>query len=505
MAQPPVLIGIDIGTTAVKAVMIAPDGELLVSYSGDHRTVRKAPGHAEQDPAAWLDHVQAALARCAAHPRAGQVSAIGITSQVNTHCFCDASLTPLAPAITWQDTRASAEAAQLDACLSVEAKTAALGAPIPIDASHALSRMVWMAAQRPDLWAQSRHLLLPKDWVIAQLTGHVGSDPLSAVGLAGADLCYAPAILALVPRAAELLPALRDPLQIAGVVRSGPFAGLPVATGTMDAWAAMFGLGVAEDGEAMYLSGTSEILGLISARHAPTPGVITFPGWRGITLHAGPTQAGGASLDWLGRLLDKTPAALGELAAGVRLTASSPLFLPHLEGERAPLWDPASRGSFVGLSSATGPADLAACVMEGVAFSARLAFEAVARSGDRAVDLLRHGGGGAGSDHWCQIRANTMGRSLARVATPQAGAMGAMVMGGVAAGILPDLVTATRALVQVDRVFAPDEAAATLADQRFELYRDLYQATASVNAALSCASAPEAQSTIAEDAARRLK
>ncbi|MFN4129086.1 MAG: xylulokinase, partial [Paracoccaceae bacterium] len=357
-------------------------------------------------------------------------------------------------------------------------------APIPIDASHALSRMAWMAAHREGLWAQCRHVLLPKDWIIAQLTGQVVSDPLSAVGLAGVDLSYAPAILALVPRAASVLPALRDPLQIAGVIRSGAFRGVRVATGTMDAWAAMFGLGVADEGEAMYLSGTSEVLGLISATRQPEKGIITFPDWRGITLHAGPTQAGGASLDWLARLFGKTPAELGQLAASATLTATSPLFLPHLEGERAPLWDPASRGSFVGLSSATGPGELAACVMEGVAFSARLAFDAVARSGDCAVSVLRHGGGGASSDHWCQIRANVLDRSLSRVATPQAGAMGALVMGGVAADILPDLVAATRAMVRVERVFTPDGAAAEQKDQRFALYHELYAATAPVNAAL---------------------
>lgn len=492
MAEAPVLIGIDIGTTAVKAVMVAPDGAVLDDYAGGHATARPAAGHAEQDPAIWLDHVRKALARFAAHPRAGQVGAMGITSQVNTHCFCDAAMIPLAPAIAWQDTRAGAEAAKLDASISPEAKAAALGAPIPIDASHALSRMAWMAAHRPDLWGQSRHVLLPKDWIIAQLTAQVVSDPLSAVGLAGGDLAYAPAILGLMPRAVDVLPGLRDPLQVAGVVTSGPFRGLPVATGTMDAWAAMFGLGVADEGEAMYLSGTSEVLGLISARRQTDAGIITFPDWRGITLHAGPTQAGGASLDWLGRLLGQTPAALCQLAAQVQLTDTSPLFLPHLEGERAPLWDPASRGSFVGLSSATGPAELAACVLEGVAFSARLAFDAVARSGDTAPMVLRHGGGGAQSDHWCQIRADVLGRSLARVATPQAGAMGALVMGGVAADILPDLVTATRALVQVDYVFNPDDKAADRATRRFALYRALYQATAPVNAALLQAGPPAA-------------
>jgi xylulokinase len=247
----------------------------------------------------------------------------------------------------------------------------------------------------------------------------------------------------------------------------------------------MFGLGVAEPGSAMYLSGTSEVLGLISPQRRAEPGVVVFPAWRGITLHAGPTQSGGAALDWLGRLLGEGPDRLGARAAGVTLTMSSPLFLPHLSGERAPLWDPASRGAFAGLSGATGPAELIASVMEGVAFAARLAFEAVERSGGMRVELLRHGGGGAMSDSWCRIRANALGRPLVRVAAPEAGAMGALVMAGVAVGLLPDLASAAAALVAVDRTFAPDPAAAALADRRFALYQELYRATAPISAALA--------------------
>lgn len=484
-AGEPVFIGIDIGTSSVKAVMAAPGGVRLDGFAAAHGTERPGPGVAEQDPAEWLGHVNAALARFAAHPRAGDVRAIGITSQVNTHLFCDGACAPLAPAITWQDTRAGAEAAALDARLSAEDKIAALGAPIPIDASHALSRMAWMAATRPDVWAATRHVLLPKDWIIARLTGQAVADPLSAVGLAGADLGYAGALLDLVPRADQVLAPLTDPLQLAGEVTEGPFRGLPVATGTMDAWAAMFGLGVSAEGDAMYLSGTSEVLGLISNQRRAEPGVIVFPPWRGITLHAGPTQSGGAALDWLGRLLGRTPGELDALAGRARITPASPLFLPHLEGERAPLWDPASRGAFAGLSGATGPAELAACVMEGVAFAARLALEAVERSGGARAEVLRHGGGGAMADSWCRIRANALGRPLARVAAPEAGAMGALVMGGVAAGLLPDLAAATAELVAVDQAFAPDPGAATLAETRFALFRDLYAATAPISSALS--------------------
>ncbi|HCQ66841.1 MAG TPA: carbohydrate kinase [Rhodobacteraceae bacterium] len=481
----PVFVGIDIGTSSVKAVMGGAGGALHDKYAGHHDTARPSAGAAEQNPADWMQHVEAALTRFAAHPRAGDVVAIGVTSQVNTHVFCDPARAPLHPAITWQDTRPAAQARRLDAAISPEDKTTALGAPIPIDASHALARVGWMAATNPEVWASTAHVMLPKDFAIAQLTGNCIADPISAVGLVGTDLRYAPAILDLFAGAKTVLPMLRDPLEVAGHVRKDtPFAGVPVATGTMDAWAGMFGLGVASEGEAIYLSGTSDVLGLISSDRPGAAGIITFPDWRGISLHAGPTQSGGASLVWLARILGQDVAALGRLAGQAHITRQSPLFLPHLEGERAPLWDAGSRGAFAGMTSATGPEELAACVMEGVAFSARLALEAIERSGNRQVHNLRHGGGGAASDIWCQIRANALGRTLERVKVPEVGAMGALVIAATAIGELEDLGEATQGLVAIDRAFACDPKMAALADDRFKAFEDLYRALGPVNATL---------------------
>ena len=312
-----VLIGIDIGTTALKAVMVGPRRG---AAGGAFRALSGAPpgsGRGGAGPGR-LDG-RRSRRRCRSSPpiRGRARSRPSASPRRSTRmCSAGADLAPLRRAITWQDTRAGADGAALDARIAPEAKVAALGAPIPIDASHALSRMAFVARTEPEVWARTRHVLLPKDWAIARLTGEVVADPLSAVGLAGPDLRYADAILALVPEAARLLAPLRDPLDLAGAMRGGPFAGVPVATGTMDAWASMFGLGVADEGEAMYLSGTSEVMGLISAARTGEPGVITFPEWRGITLHAGPTQAGGASLDWLCRLLGRE-AGGGGCAGGV--------------------------------------------------------------------------------------------------------------------------------------------------------------------------------------------
>ncbi|WP_116131061.1 FGGY-family carbohydrate kinase [Tropicimonas sp. IMCC34043] len=480
------LIGIDIGTSSVKAVMAASDGTVLARFGQGYATERPASGAALQAPEDWVALVMAALDRFARHPDAAGVVAIGITSQVNTHVFCDAAGMALAPAITWQDTRAAPDGATLDARITTADKTRALGAPIPIDASHALARMALVARTAPEVWAATRAVMLPKDYVIARLTGEVLADPLAAVGLVGADLGYADAVLGLIPEAAALLPPLRDPLEPAGRVRPGlPFAGVPVAVGTMDAWASMFGLGVAREGEAMYLSGSSEVLGLISTLRTGAPGPVTFPEWRGITLHAAPTQAGGASLDWLSGLLGRDAASLDTLSSPVRIGRASPLFLPHLEGERAPLWDPQSRGAFAGLNSATGPAEMTAAVMEGVAFSARLALESLEASGGRRIEALALGGGGARSDSWNRLRADALGRPLRRIAAPESGALGALVMAGVACGQIATLEDATHSLVATDATYEPDPGRAALADERFAHFRQLYASLCPIHHAMT--------------------
>ena len=490
-----VFIGIDIGTSSVKALMCAPGGILLDSFSSAHHTNRPTPGAAEQNPDHWIAGAEAALARFAEHGRAREVAAIGVTSQVNTHVFCDAGGMPLHPALTWQDTRPAPQASRLDAGIEVAAKIAALGAPITIDASHALARMAWVMETHPEVWESTAHVMLPKDFVIKKLTGKLVTDPISSVGLVGTDLGYAGAVVDLVPNAAARLPAIGDPLDIAGNVRPDcPFAGVPVAVCTMDAWAGMFGLGVVSDGEAMYLSGTSEVLGLISRKRNGAPGIVTFPDWRGITLHAGPTQSGGASLVWLSSVIGQDIAAIGRLAGTVRIERDSPLFLPHLEGERAPLWDSHSRGAFAGMTSVTGPAELAGSVMEGVAFSARLALESVETSGGRPVRQLRHGGGGASSNVWCRIRANALGRTLNRVAARETGAMGALVLAGVASGGMADLREAAEALVTTETDFRPEPKLSGLAEDRFGMFQELYGSLNPLNRRLmnSCSEAGQA-------------
>jgi xylulokinase len=469
------LIGIDVGTGAVKAILIGLDGNVLATFSQPYPTSRPRSGFVEQWPEDWMEGLLKALTAFASAIDPRRVAGIGLSSQVNTHVFVDAAGDPLLPAIVWQDTRCGGDAATLDSRISPTQKARWFGGPMPIDASNALSRMAWVARVRPDIYRRTRYVLLPKDFCALRLSGAVSSDPISAVGLVDTELAYVIDLIAMIPGAAERLPALHAFTHRAGTVREGlPCAGVPIFTGTMDAWAGMFGVGAVRDGNAMYLSGTSEVPGLISSRHVPTPGVIVFPPYEGIRLHVAPTQSGGAALAWLSTLLNRSADDLSALVAATPPSDSVPIFLPHLQGERAPLWDVKSRGVFARIETASGPGELARAVFEGVAFSARLAFEASERSAGLKVNVLNLGGGGARSDIWCQIRADVFGRTMQRVKTLDAGTLGAAMIAGVGAKAMPSIPAAADRLVAIDRTFAPDSDRSGYYDARFARYQELY-------------------------------
>lgn len=474
------LIGLDVGTTATKAVLIDDEGRRLAGFVHNHPTSRPHPGHAEQDPQHWMDGVLGALQHFADGHDLGGLAAIGICSQVNTHVFVDAAGAPLLPAIIWQDGRAAPDAAALEAQTNAAQKTAWFGAPMPIDASHALSRMAHVRRSWPEIYARTAHVLLPKDYCVLQLTGMVLADPIAAVGLVDAG-GYIADLLALVPGAAARLPPLAGITTVAGRVKPGlPCAGTPVVIGTMDAWGGMFGVGVVADGDAMYQSGTSEIAGVVSSTIVPTAGVILFPSYAGITLHAAPTQTGGAALGWFAQVLGRSPGDTAALA--FEATGTIPFFLPHLQGERAPLWDSTSRGVFARLDPSARAPEMARAVLEGIAFSVRLAFDALKLSAAVDPAIINIGGGGAASDAWCQLRADVLGIPLRRCAIPEAAALGAAILAGQSQDAATPLPEVVRRLVRFDRTFEPNLGMSAHYTDRLGKYSALYQNSRAFNA-----------------------
>jgi xylulokinase len=470
------LLGLDVGTTSVKAALFdAATGAARRHYSQTYPTTRPAPGFVEQNPSDWTSRVFAAVDALVAGLPEGAIAGVGLCSQVNTHVFVDDEGEALLPAIVWQDGRCAEDAARLDRLVANEDRLKWWGAPLPIDASHVLSRMAFVARAHPDVWLRTRWVMAPKDYCILKLTGESVTDPMSAFGVVDQVLAYIPELIALVPGAAERLPPLSAPTSRVGRVRNGlPGAGLPMAAAAMDAWAGMLGAGAVEDGEAAYLSGTSEVGAIASHMRIPTPGVIAFPDCEGIMLHAGPTQSGGASIAWLANLLGRSFDDISALAAQSD-PARAPIFLPHLQGERAPLWDIQARGSFSGRDASMGPAELSRAVLEGIAYSVRLLFGALETSSGCKTVRLHHAGGGARSDAWCQIRADVLNRVIERKVGLDSGVLGAAMLAGVGAGAFSTIGEAAKSLVRRDRIFEPTASRTARYDEGFGRYLDLYE------------------------------
>lgn len=475
-------LGIDLGTTSVKAAVLDQAGRCIASFSESHPMARPGAGLAEQDPAHWMDLIDRCLTSFAAQGVGPRISQGALTSQVNTHIFVDRFGDPLLPAIVWQDTRATLEAAELDARLSEAEKIEILGAPIPIDASHPLARMLWVQRHHPDIWEKTTHVLLPKDFAFLKLTGNIVTDPLSNIGLVGEELRYADRILDLVPGAAERMAPLAGLTETIGTTgTSTALPGVPMANATMDGWVGLMGAGATTDGECVYLSGTSEILGIASHTVTNQPGIIVFAEAEGIRIHTGPTQSGAASQSWFCDVAHLDIEEMSNLVASTPRRAPTPLFLPQLAGERAPLWNPDLRGAFLALDAGMTTADFARGVYEGVAFSARHVLDALSPSADVYGDTLRCGGGGFRSDAWAQIRADILGKRLMRLGVNEPGIVGAVCIAAVAHGSHATLAEAHGSFARYDREWEPDPKNRDLYDALFEIYKDAIDTNAQIS------------------------
>jgi xylulokinase len=475
MPDGPLLLGADIGTTTAKAGVFDLEGNQLAFADRGYGIERPQPDWAEQDPKSWWHAFVETVEALAVDVDLSRVRAVGICSQVNTHVFVDANGVELAPAIVWQDQRATEDAVALTAQLAGNGT----GAEATIDASALVARAAWMRRHRSDVWEATRWILSPKDYLNRRLTGRIATDIISPIGLVDAEYRYDERIVRVVPGLRERLPPLRhitDPL-------SGPAAndtplprGAVAVVATMDAWGNLYGSGVVEPGQAMEVAGTSEIIGVLSEHSRSTPGVVTFPPIDGAYLHAGPTQAGGHALRWFADVhaldLDTVLASAAAAPAG----SLGLVFLPYLAGERAPLWDADARGIFLGLSSDHSRAHEARAVLEGVAFSARHLLEVLETAAGLRVEALASSGGGARSDLWCQTKANVLGREIRRLRVLHSGVLGAALMAAAGTGLVADLRRAAAEAVQVADVFRPEPEHLMLYDHLYRIYRDLYPA-----------------------------
>ena len=484
MTNEELLLGIDVGTTSVKGALYTLDGTCVYVKSLPYPTQRPRAGWVEQDPAEWMHCIRTICTEACQVARQGKIVALGVTSQVNTHVFVDENGNALRPAIIWQDQRCASAAAKLDLAIPDDLRAACWGSDFKPDPSFLMSRAQWLVDEEPALWQRTRWILAPKDYCLLQLTGEVAADPISSVRMTDAKGDYLSAAFGLIDGLAERLPPLRPIETVVGTVKSEFLpGGCPAVVGIMDAWAALYGSGVVAHGDAYQVAGTSEVLGVVSNDCHSANGIISFPPLTGWYLHAGPTQLGGAAATWFAEFMEFSTIDEVFTRAEAAMARHNPLiFLPHLMGERAPLWNPQAKGAFVGMTGDHTIDDLARATLEGVGHASRLLLEQLERAAGFPVAALKLSGGGARSDLWCQIKADVMNRPLHRLANIDTGPFGAALIAGVGTGIYADFATAGGEAVKVEREFVPNATMQAYYDTLFALYQESYQALVAVNA-----------------------
>jgi xylulokinase len=477
-------LGIDLGTSALKAILVNDAQSAPATFAVPLRTLRPRPGWSEQDPLDWWSALDAAIRQLGVEaPNAlRQVRALGLSGQMHGAVLLDRAGEALRPAILWNDSRARQECGLLQAAVPDLPRIAGIAAMPGFTAP----KLLWLRRHEPDVFDRVWKVVSPKDYLRLRLSGEALTDMSDAAGTLWLDQAargWSDEILATTGLARAHMPDLKEGSDQAGEVRrsllsawgiDGPVV---IAGGAGDAAAAGIGIGAVEDGDAFISLGTSAQYFVTDDSYRPRPETLlhafahALPG-RWFRMAA--MLNGASCLEWIARIAGEADIEmLLDRTEGSFRGPSRALFLPYLAGERTPHNDPNARGVFAGLDPTTSTADLVQAVLEGVAFSLREAQElldAAAVSPERVAVV----GGGARSRFWVQLLAHILGRPLVRYAGSENGpAFGAARLARIA--LTGETARDVCRKPSVLDVLEPDLALTDAYAERFEAFKSLYR------------------------------
>src|SRR5580692_3648989 len=478
-------LGIDLGTSSVKAVIV-DEGEAVVAQASAPLAVsRPQPLFSEQDAGDWWRATVQAILRLPLGARAA-VRGIGLSGQMHGATLLDRADVPLRPAILWNDGRSAAECLALE---QREPRSREITGNIMMPGFTA-PKLAWVARHEPEIFARTATVLLPKDYLRLRLTGERVSEMSDASGTGWLDVAqrdWSDVMLSATHLSRANMPRLVEGNAQSGrvTVQAAEELGInrvPVAGGAGDNAASAVGMGIIAPGQAFLSLGTSGVLFVVTDRFRPNPERAAhafchaLPGcWHQMAV----LLSAASALDWVAQLLGATDLPQLVAAAQARgLRPESPYFLPYLSGERTPHNDPQARGVFFGLTHETGAPDLVGAVLEGVALAFADGLDVLLESGGH-IDEISMTGGGARLPYWGVLLAAVLNRPLTyRTGSEIGAALGAARLARMAAtGEAP---AAVSRLPPVVRVVTPDpHLAAMLAQRRghfMRLYRDLRNA-----------------------------
>lgn len=450
------LVGLDLGTTSCKAVVIDGTGRLLDSASCEYELLTPRPGWTEQAPEDWWSAAADCLSQLGERP-----DALGLTGQMHGSVFLDAGGAVIRPAILWNDQRTAAEAAEFerrvgrDRLLQITRNPALTGFQAP--------KVLWLKGHEPDNFAKLATLLLPKDYIRFRLSGEKVTDTSDASGTCLFDVAQRRFCLELAEAAGlglGQLPGCVEGFEPTGRVSAGvlpDWEGVLIAGGGGDQAAGAVGTGAVTPDVVSVSLGTSGVVfsAQNDAAFDPEGRVHTFCHANGSWHSMSVMLSCGGALRWARDAFGfKGYDEMASLAAERDRTDS--VFLPYLAGERAPHNDPNLRAGFRGLSLTDGRAEIAGAVFDGVTFGLCDGLDILTEiRGGRRPEALRVTGGGAASDYWMQLLADATGCVTVRIEADEGPAFGAALLAGVCAGVWPSVEEAAAMAVQVGREFRP--------------------------------------------------
>ncbi|UCH35006.1 MAG: xylulokinase [Armatimonadota bacterium] len=491
------LIGIDVGTTGTKTLLVAPDGSIVARANYEYPLHTPKPAWAEQDPADWWDAtakgIRDVLSASGVAP--GEVAGIGLSGQMHGSVFLDERNEVLRPAILWCDQRTA------DQCRWITErageKTVVEETFNPVLTGFTAPKIVWLRQNEPDTYARVRKILLPKDYVRLKLTGEFATEVSDASGtslLNIAERRWSQKMLAALDLTEDMLPAVYESPEVSGRIckeaaeATGLAEGIPVVGGGGDQAAGAVGNGIVREGVVSVTTGTS---GVVFA-HMDEPKMDaqlrthTFchavPGkWHvmGVMLSAG------GSLRWYRDALAEQEVSIAnergidpyelltEQATHAPPGCEGLIFLPYLTGERTPYPDPWARGVFFGLNLRHGRPHLVRAILEGVSYGLRDSLE-ILRAMGLPISQVRASGGGARSELWRQIQADVFDAELVTINVDEGPAFGVALLAGVGAGIYASVEDACDRTISVTQRTMPNPDNSALYDTFYPIYQALY-------------------------------
>lgn len=494
------LVGIDVGTSGVKAIACDANGKIVATAAAEYPLHYPRPGWAEQDPQDWWTGTCVALRKLTDKlgKKSKEIKGVALSGQMHSSVFLDKDLQVIRPALLWCDVRTTEQ------CQWITTQAQGREKLIDYVSNPALEgftapKIIWLRQREPENFAKVKYVMMPKDYIRFRLTGEIFTEVSDAAGTLLYDVKnrrWSGELLTKLELNPEILPEVKESIDVCGYVTTetaeltGLPAEIPVAGGSADNACGAVGAGIVREGRALSSIGSSGVL----LAHTPQPttdpkgAVHTFnhsipQAWyvMGVML------AAGLSYKWFAQAFAQVEQMvetnygidlyklLDQGAAAVEPGCEGLVFLPYLNGERTPHADATARGVFFGLNPRHRKAHFARAILEGVVFALRDSLEIFK---DMAIEIkeLRAIGGGAKSPLWRQIQADVFNVPVATLNIDEGPAFGASLIAGKAAGVFPSLEEAADELITVKHVTEPNPANVAKYEEIYTLFRGLYPA-----------------------------